>query len=664
MKFCFITANSITSKREDPPSISIGVFSLASILKEKGHKVTIVDLFLDAKKRKNNLSLSFYKKSIKHIKSEKADVFCFSADCYSLPLLIKISQLLKKSYPCKPVIFGGPATLSVDDQLMRAFPSIDFILRGETEESLPLLAIALSENNPFHQIPGLTWRSKNRKIRRNPDSPPIINLNKLGFPDYNIKPGLKSYIKEGLDYIRVESGRGCPFNCSFCSTSLFFKRKLRLRDPQKILSHIRQIKRSYGLKKILLAHDNSTLNKDHIKRLCDVLSKEKDISWIGGGRLEDIDRKTLKMLKNGHCCRMEIGIESGSENIQRKIHKNLNLQKLLPTLNLANKLGIEVHLSFIIGFPTESKEDINQTLKMMLSSSIRGALININVLVPNTGTELLKKYYHKLIFSGEKPILELPFFKQLLPIIKRFPLIFSAFYEYKTSYASPKLLYQLEEIYPYIIKFFPLSSFLAAKKVAPLGMFKDYILKHKIKKSSPPQYFIELFYNYSYHQYKKAKMEHVLPLLRYEYLVAKNTIAILSEKNDFRILHYKKIKRICSVNSLLNSIPYIAEKAFVSNCHFNMSKVLKKARKDPESLWTIKSSTKKSLFITLVIPDKKPYTIKLDKKKAICLKLANGKRTVRDIIRSLPSDFPKKKDLESEACNVIIGLLKIGFLSL
>src|ERR1051325_12216154 len=118
------------------------------------------------------------------------DVFGFSTVCSSYPLTLRIADAVKRVHPESVIVLGGPQASVVDVATMRAFPSIDLILRGEAEHTLPELVDALAQQRPLTAVPGLTFR-QNQQIVRNPDAPLVMDLDALPFPDFPLFPDVR-----------------------------------------------------------------------------------------------------------------------------------------------------------------------------------------------------------------------------------------------------------------------------------------------------------------------------------------------------------------------------------------------------------------------------------------------------------------------------------------
>jgi radical SAM superfamily enzyme YgiQ (UPF0313 family) len=207
----------------------LGILSLAAVLEVHGACPQIIDLnrtyFQLADSDTSFNSGDFAEAAASTIAGMHADVFGFASICSSYPLTVRIAQAVKAQRPDCTIVFGGPQASVVDIQTLAAFPFVDLVLRGEAEESLPFLLDQLAGRQSLESVPGLTYRAAGEP-RRNANAPVIRDLDLLPSPAYHLTGEL-----HGAQRAALEMGRGCPFECTFCSTNDFFRRNFRLRSP-------------------------------------------------------------------------------------------------------------------------------------------------------------------------------------------------------------------------------------------------------------------------------------------------------------------------------------------------------------------------------------------------------------------------------------------------
>ena len=220
----------------------LGLLSLAANLRVHGNVVKIyeptVRLFNQAD----------YKQAAADILKNKFDIIGFSTWCITYPASLLIAKEIKLVAPEIPIIFGGPQASVLAEKTLKTFPFIDFILSGEADITFPLFITELTKSDANLSLTaGLSYRTEHGQIKNNQLNGAITNLNSLPIPAYDLVPETK--------WIKLDVGRGCPFQCTFCSTNEFFSKEYRIKSADRIID---EMIRAYRLKKIKsfsFAHD-------------------------------------------------------------------------------------------------------------------------------------------------------------------------------------------------------------------------------------------------------------------------------------------------------------------------------------------------------------------------------------------------------------------------
>lgn len=326
----------------------------------------------------------------------------FSIWCQSFPIAVLLSRQLKLLDPEVQVLFGGPQASILDKEILESFTDIDMILRGEAEESLPALMSHLlsGKNEGLTSIKGLTFRKSqcNGEIHQHPDTGYIKDLNQLPIPQY----------EENIQYdnIRLDVGRGCPYQCTYCTTNEFFSRSYRVKSGERILREIKHCTQNLQTKRFGFVHDTLTVDKKFMHMLCDRITRDNrdkngNYTWTCSSRTDCLTETMLDEMWASGCRGLFLGIESGSEKIQKAIKKNLDLENAGKMVKHAVRLGMHVTVSYMLGFPEETEEDVNLTLKSIIDMSILGAKPQMSLLSVMPGTPLFNRYADDLRYDGK-----------------------------------------------------------------------------------------------------------------------------------------------------------------------------------------------------------------------------------------------------------------------
>jgi radical SAM superfamily enzyme YgiQ (UPF0313 family) len=386
-------------------SAPLGILSLASILTEQcsGVEIYIANLnklYLDYNQLdKTNEQPSYAAYVVEHLESlyPSFDVLGFSSICSSYPLTLRIATKYKERHKDTSVVLGGPQASVTDTATMKAFPTIDFVIRGEAEHSFISFIRTLSQRDAsgIKDINGVTFRQGDRVVR-NPDSDIIHDLDNLPFPAYHLDPLITEYKS-----LSLEVGRGCPFNCTFCSTSNYFGRKFRLKSPQKIIDQMKLIKRTYNVNNIGLDHDMFTVKRHEVEAFCHaLLNSGEKFNWGCSARVDCIDNDLMSLMSQAGCRGIFFGIETASPRLQKSINKNLKLTEAVDCIQHADKCGIKAAVSLITAFPDETEDELRETLNFFVESlRFDNAEPQMGILAPLAGSPMYAKYKEKLEFD-------------------------------------------------------------------------------------------------------------------------------------------------------------------------------------------------------------------------------------------------------------------------
>jgi radical SAM superfamily enzyme YgiQ (UPF0313 family) len=379
MKVCLISAP--TASELDDPKLAeaearrmmaehapLGVLSLAAVLEAEGVQPEVVDL--------NRLYYAFHHSGDRsarpadfsefvsaYLARVDADFFGFSTVCSSYPLTIRIATEAKRLHPNSIIALGGPQASVVDVQTLQAFPSIDVVVRGEAEQTLPQLVAAMAERSSLKTVAGVTFR-QGSEIVRNPDTPAILELDNLPFPALHLIPHV-----EAAHVIPLELGRGCPFSCTFCSTNDFFRRRFRLKSPERVLAEMRAVNAAYGIDTFDLVHDMFTVDRKRVVSFCEaMLAADEKFTWGCSARTDCIDDEMIELMARAGCRGLFFGIETGSQRMQKIIDKGLNLAEAADRVRSCDRFKIKTAVSLIAGFPEETLDDLRGTTAFFMDS--------------------------------------------------------------------------------------------------------------------------------------------------------------------------------------------------------------------------------------------------------------------------------------------------------
>ena len=317
---------------------------------------------------------------------------------------------LARSRGAVSIAFGTHVT-AIPMETMRAYPSLDYILRGEPDLTLRDLIDHLenkiderpevvrnlfSKENGYRfsfdldgkvnlaGIRGLVWREGN-KITVNPTRPFIEDLNDLPIPLHELLP-LQKYRMPSIKgpFTFIVSSRGCPGGCTFCIKHLSYQYSVRLRSPEKIMEELWVLKK-LGINNIHMYSDLFTVSREQVVELCKLMIEQNiNIKWMCNSRVDFVDQEMLDLMGKAGCWLISWGIESGSEKILKNVHKGITTEKVARALNWSKKAGIMNWGYFIIGLPGETEESIQETISFAKKLPLDIALFHVAAPYPGT----------------------------------------------------------------------------------------------------------------------------------------------------------------------------------------------------------------------------------------------------------------------------------------
>ncbi len=416
----------------------IGLLSLRQVL-EKNYTVEIVNFdFL-------------WSKGILILSQSMEETLCNCADyiikfqpkviglytiCDSYPLSVLLAKCLKEKDEKVIILFGGPqASLTAIDSL-ESFSFVDYICVGEGERVINSLVKAVIEGkiHEIRKVPNLVYRDEG-EIKCNPLSPMITSYDLSKHTVTNYQPFEKLF----KGSMSIEVGRGCPFSCTFCSTSLFWGRCFRIKSIDELIFEMKYFHEKYHILEFNFEHDMFTQNREYIMSFCNRIIEEKlPYTWTCSSRIDILDDEIIALMRKAKCTKMYVGIESGSPLIQHLIHKNLDIEKVKHNIVCLHQSGIEVIASFIYGFPEEKVEHLKETLDLISYFYFHGIFdIQLHMFIPLPQTEELMKVKEQLVFD-EKGIsigIYHPCLveKAVQELILSYPKVFSQFYTFSSE---------------------------------------------------------------------------------------------------------------------------------------------------------------------------------------------------------------------------------------
>jgi anaerobic magnesium-protoporphyrin IX monomethyl ester cyclase len=369
MKILLINSpREVLQKPAFPP---LGLASIGAVAREEGHKIIIVDAA--------DWDWPRLKQKISETKPELVGLTCWTIErgqCF------KTAHLVREVLPQAKIVVGGPHATAFPGHIFIKTPA-DYVVRGEGEETFRELLKALVFGKDTGRVQGLAYRNgetftltEPRRLIQGLDKLPIILHSQFAYENYG---GLHD---TSLKSAAVITSRGCPFNCSFCSSAVYWGNKYRTRSVANVIREVESLYHDHGIRALLFFDDNLTIDRSRCLDLSSALTDLKlDLVWAAEGSVK-VDRELLSTMRRAGCYRLDFGVESGSPDVLKRINKPFSVDDTRRAFDLCRETGIRPNAYLIIGSPGETKETVSQTVRLMRD-------IQPDVCTPNPGLWIL-----------------------------------------------------------------------------------------------------------------------------------------------------------------------------------------------------------------------------------------------------------------------------------
>jgi len=388
MKVLFVNPPQTASKYKFMGVIAppLGIAYMAGVLQENNIDVEILDASAE--------DMDF-KDVEKELLKRKPDLVALTALTPTIGRALETAQVVKETLPDSIVVMGGyHPTFNFIETLEDE--NVDIVIRGEGEYIMLNLVQALENQSSLHDVKGIVFEDKNSKeIVVNPEAPLIQDLDELPFPALNLLP-MKKYHLLDMDthMTTMITTRGCPMQCSFCSSAAMHGKKIRERSVENIVDEIEYLKTNYDIDTIAFMDDTFTLKKRKVMAICDeILKRNIEIMWGCTSRVDTLDEKLLKKMKEAGCITIFIGVESADQQQLDNMCKNTTIAKIENAFKIAHKLKIRTIASVALGMPGDTKEIMNKTVKFVHKLKPNYAIYSLAT--PYPGTRFYKEAFEK-----------------------------------------------------------------------------------------------------------------------------------------------------------------------------------------------------------------------------------------------------------------------------
>lgn len=363
----------------------LGLGSIGAVLREAGHQVELID------PEAAGISET---ELVQRIADREPGMLGLSCLTPNYPVAVRIAQRIRE-VTSAPIVMGGAHPTAVPATVLEESAATDVVVVGEGEDTVLELVEAFEGNAPLDPIPGIAYR-EDGAIRTTPPRPLIRDLDRLPHPARDLVD-LSAYFKPhmywdiGVRSASMMASRGCPYRCIYCASKGTMGDRLRLHSPGYVVAEMESLVRDYGVGYIGFMDDTMITNHRWVREVCALIGERKlDVSWSCVLRVDAANRDILGIMKQAGCRRISFGIETGDPELLKTSLKGTTMAQARESVKIARDLGFTVINTYMFGFPGETPESVENTIRFALELNPHIAMFSI--LVPYPGTAPFKEF--------------------------------------------------------------------------------------------------------------------------------------------------------------------------------------------------------------------------------------------------------------------------------
>ncbi len=302
------------------------------------------------------------------------------------------AEILKKIQARLPqttiVGVGAHVTALPEETLLDGI--VDYVIRGEPEYTTLDILEFLAGKKEIQGIAGVSYR-RNGKIHHNQARPLIEDLDSLPFPAWDLlETEYAPPFSRKPPFCLLITSRGCPYNCVYCASRVYYGSRWRARSVASVLQEIEQGISLYGYTNFGFWDDTFTISRERVIQLCqEIVARQFNINWICLSRADTVDPEMLSWMAKAGCYQIQYGVETGIQAHLDSLDKGITLESIKQAFRWSCELGIETAAFFMLGHWEETEETLEQTWRFVLE--LDPDYVSFNILTPYPGTPLYDK---------------------------------------------------------------------------------------------------------------------------------------------------------------------------------------------------------------------------------------------------------------------------------
>lgn len=313
------------------------------------------------------------------------------------PHIRRTIAALRRALPAVPIFVGGEHATAAPEHVLETSPGVDVVALGEGEGTVVDLAAWCDGRLALEDVPGIAHRDARGAVRRAPRRARLRDVDALPWPAWDLvdldpywRVGEGNGVERGRA-IPILATRGCPYQCTFCSSPQMWTTRYVMRRPERVADEIEHWVGTYGIENVDFADLTAIIKRSWILAFCaEMRRRALGVSWQlpNGTRSEALDREVLHALRDAGCTNLSYAPETGSARTLAAIRKKASLAAMTESIREAKRNDLSVKCNFVIGFPRETRRDVLETIAFALRLAAMGVDdAGLYLFSPYPGTE-------------------------------------------------------------------------------------------------------------------------------------------------------------------------------------------------------------------------------------------------------------------------------------
>ncbi len=332
------------------------------------------------------------------VRRSNPDVVGVTAMTFTLIDVVDTLDAVKRACPDCVVVLGGPHVHIYPEESLD-LPGVDYLVVGEGEVTFARLLEDLDRPALLREIPGLVFRDDGEVVNT---GIPDYNraLDELPYPPRELVPVERytSILARRSPITTMFTSRGCPYKCLFCDRPHLGKR-FRAHSAEYVVDEMEASLR-LGIKEFIIYDDTFTVNRRRVLDICDrIVQRGLEVSWDIRARVDNVDEEVLGALRRAGCERIHYGVEAGTDRILEVLNKGITVRQALDAFKATRRVGIQTLAYFMLGVPSETREDVARTVE--LAKRLEPDYVLFSILCPYPATEVYREGLRRGLWGGD-----------------------------------------------------------------------------------------------------------------------------------------------------------------------------------------------------------------------------------------------------------------------